>query len=181
MPYLFLLFTIVPFVELMLLMALGDVLGFAGTVALILITGMLGTALARREGLRVLRQTQEQLARGEIPEDGLLGGLLILIGAVLLVTPGVLTDLVGLSLLVPPVRHLWVRQLRRRFEGALQSGSHVRFVQFGGFGAPPRQHSAGPRGRSAAPRVVEVEGYEVVESEVTSSPSRSRLPRHSDA
>lgn len=180
MPYLFLLFTVVPFVELMLLMALGDVLGFAGTVALVLITGALGASLARREGMRVLQKTQEELSQGQIPEDGLLGGLLVLIGGVLLVTPGVLTDVFGFSLLIPPVRKLWARMLRRRFERAIASGNGVSFVSFGGsFGAAGGRGGAraGGRGRRG-PRVVEVEGHEVSVVDVTEKPSRPALEGH---
>ena len=111
---LFLLFTLVPVLELYLLIAVGGAIGAPATIGLVLATGLLGAVLAKREGMRVLRAWQEAMARGQIPEEGLASSLLVLVGGVLLVTPGVLTDVVGLALLAPPTRRALARRLQRR-------------------------------------------------------------------
>ncbi|MEO0323813.1 MAG: FxsA family protein [Myxococcota bacterium] len=134
---LFLLFTVVPFVELTLLLRLSEVLGFAETLLLVIATGAVGAALARLEGTRVLGEWREALAKGETPAEGVVGGLLVLVGGVLLVTPGVLTDGVGLALMLPPVRRVVGRFVQARVAAGVASGSlHVE-TNFG-FPSPRR-------------------------------------------
>jgi UPF0716 protein FxsA len=101
---LLLLFTIVPLVELYILVKLGGVIGVWATVAIVIGTGVLGAWLARQQGLGVLRRVQEELAAGQLPADALIDGLLILIAGAVLLTPGLLTDTLGFVLLVPPGR-----------------------------------------------------------------------------
>ncbi len=115
-------FTLIPIVEMFLLILLGDALGFWGTVSLVLITGIVGGALAKSEGLRVLRKWQGSLARGEMPEEGVVGGLLVLIGGVLLITPGVLTDVAGLLLLIPATRRWLAARIAKSVERRIQDG-----------------------------------------------------------
>ena len=103
---LLLLFTIVPLVELWLLLRIGEVIGLLPTIALILVTGVVGASLARWQGLLCIRNVQLQISSGELPTDSLLDGLGILIAAAFLVTPGILTDAVGFGLLIPPVRRV---------------------------------------------------------------------------
>lgn len=122
MGKLFLLFIVVPLVELYLLLVLGRAMGFWPTVGLVLATAALGTYFGKREGLRVLRSWRESLARGEMPEEGILGGLLVLVGGVLLITPGVLTDLAGILLLLPPSRRWIAKRLRAHLERSLAEG-----------------------------------------------------------
>ena len=117
---LLLLFTIVPFVELLLLLWIADHTNWLFTVALIISTGIVGVALARHEGLRCLREVRQRLNRGEVPAGSLVDALLILIAGVLLVTPGVLTDLSGFLLLVPPVRGLVKRFVIERIRASLR-------------------------------------------------------------
>lgn len=124
---LLLLFTIVPLVELYLLLLLGQSMGLWPTVALVLVTGVLGAALGKREGLRVWRSWQQALAQGRIPEEGILGGVLVLIGGVLLVTPGVLTDVTGLLLLIPPTRRLIANVVRARLEKRFSTQSTFQY------------------------------------------------------
>jgi len=104
MMRLFLLFTVVPAIELALLVTLGTAIGGLETFLLVLITGALGAAFARTEGISVLRQLQSSVSRGIPPTDTLVEGVLVLVGGVLLVTPGVLTDALGLSLIMPWTR-----------------------------------------------------------------------------
>jgi len=124
---LLLLFTTVPLLELALLLWIGSHVGVVPTIALILSTGVLGAALARHQGLATLRRFQDALGRGRLPERELIEGLLILIAAAVLLTPGVLTDITGFLLLVPPIRHLVAarigRSVRRRLVVSSPGGS----------------------------------------------------------
>jgi len=123
---LLLLFTLVPLVELILLIWIGRHTGWTTTLALILVPGIAGAWLARRQGLRCWRTVQEQLARGDLPAGAVLDGLLILVAGVFLIAPGVLTDLAGVALLVPPLRRLLrgflVHRLRSRITFFTPSG-----------------------------------------------------------
>jgi len=116
---LLILFTIVPLVELLLLVKIGEVVGFWPTVALVIGTGALGALLTRFEGLRVLRQVQTELHEGRVPTERLLDGLLIVVAGAVLLTPGLITDAVGFFLLVPPGRRLVRRAVARAAERRL--------------------------------------------------------------
>lgn len=123
---LLLLFIAVPTVELLLLLALSELIGFWTTVLLILSTGFLGAWLARRQGVHTWLRIQQQLAAGQVPASDLLEGVLIFIAGVLLITPGPLTDLVGFLLLVPRARH-WGRM---KLTSWLKARTVVRFGSF---------------------------------------------------
>ena len=106
---LLLLFTVVPLVELFLLVKLGTVIGIGPTVLVVIGTGVLGASLARWQGLGVLRRVSEDLAQGRLPADALIDGLLILIAGAVLLTPGLITDALGFLLLVPQGRAIFWR------------------------------------------------------------------------
>lgn len=145
-----LLFIVLPAVELLLLLRIGQAVGFLPTLALVLGTGFVGAALARAEGLRVLIQFQAELAAGRMPGQAALDGISVLLGGALLLTPGVLTDVAGIALLFPPSRRWIQRRMRARLEAGLKSGS-VRFVVLdpsglrGPFGAGPGPWGAPPQ------------------------------------
>jgi UPF0716 protein FxsA len=131
-----LLFVIVPVIELALLIQIGQVVGLLPTVALVVFTGVTGAWLARAEGLRVFFQFQRELAAGRLPGQSLLDGISVLIGGAFLLTPGVLTDVVGFSLLLPVTRHWIQRRVRARLERGMADGT-IRVVttgSMGGFG-----------------------------------------------
>ncbi len=116
------LFILVPAVELALLIEIGRRVGVLPTLLLILATGTLGAILARLQGLATLRSIQAELAQGRLPAAALLDGLLILVAAAFLLTPGILTDSLGFFLLVPAARR-WIRgELWRRLEKAGREG-----------------------------------------------------------
>ena len=123
MLQLFLLFTLLPAFELWLLMQIGDVIGFAETIFLIIITGIVGASMAKREGLSVLMQIQQEAQRGSPPGDKLVEGLLILVGGVLLVTPGVMTDFFGFSLIFPITRKTLAPLIRKAALARAQNGA----------------------------------------------------------
>ena len=111
--YLFLLFTVGPLIELTLLFYVGSHIGWWATVGLVLLTGIVGAALARWQGVKAILRVQRRVARGQVPADELFDGVLILVAGIVLVTPGILTDLMGFGLLVPPVRNLVKAALRQ--------------------------------------------------------------------
>ena len=113
---LLLLFVLVPLVELYLLTLIARATSFWWAVALTVVTGVAGGSLAKREGLRVWRRWQAALNQMRVPEEGVVDGLLILVGGVLLITPGVLTDITGFVLVLPQTRRLVAQRLRRRID-----------------------------------------------------------------
>lgn len=122
---LLLLFTLVPLVELSLLIWISQYTGLVFTIALVLLTGIVGAALARYEGLRCWRRVHQAMAAGRLPGDPLLDGLMILIAGALLVTPGILTDLLGFALLTPPLRRLVKNRIKRRIQARLETFSSM--------------------------------------------------------
>ena len=119
------LFIAVPAVELILLIKLGGLIGLLPTVAIIFVTGALGATLARWQGLSVLHQIQTQMAQGQLPANALFDGVIILLAGALLLTPGFLTDIVGFLSLVPSVRNMFKRAIRKRIEKSIQQGDAV--------------------------------------------------------
>jgi UPF0716 protein FxsA len=101
---LLIIFTIVPVVELIVLLKVGAMIGTIQTIALIILTGMAGAYLARTQGLNLVYRIQSELNQGRLPTEELLDGAMILAGGILLLTPGFCTDLLGFTLLVPAPR-----------------------------------------------------------------------------
>ncbi len=123
---LLLLFTVIPVVELWLLIRIGSVIGAGPTILLVLATGVVGASLARREGFSVLQTIQARTARGEFPADAMIDGLCILLAGMVLITPGVITDVLGFLLLIPPTRTLLKGVIARFIRRAAAQGSiHV--------------------------------------------------------
>jgi UPF0716 protein FxsA len=115
--YLFLLFTVVPLIELAILVWIGGETEWWVPILMVIATGVLGAALSRWQGFQVLRRIREDAAAGRVPADAMIDGFLILIAGILLVTPGVISDLLGVALLIPPVRAVvkrmtaaWIRR-----------------------------------------------------------------------
>ena len=119
---LLLLFTVVPLIELFLLVEIGSLIGVAPTIAIVIITGFLGAWLARRQGLEVFRRISEEMGRGGLPTDPLIDGLLILIAGAVLLTPGLLTDAAGFFLLIPRGRAVVRKAVARIMAGKIQVG-----------------------------------------------------------
>lgn len=141
-----LLFVLVPVLELVLLLRLGAWVGLWPTLGLVLVTGAAGATLARAEGLKVLVQLQRELAAGRVPGQAVLDGVSILLAGVLLVTPGVLTDVAALALLVPFSRRWIQRRVRERLEAQVRAGAlQVVVMGPGGFGGPREAPDLDPR------------------------------------
>lgn len=155
---LFLLFTLVPLVELFLLLRLGGWIGAGPTLALVILTGLAGAWLAKAEGRRSWRAVQAELEEGRVPGTELLHSLMILVAGVVLVTPGVLTDAAGLLLLTRPVRTRIIQTLRRRFEARLVAGTAAPGVVSWGLwsGPGPRSEEDDEEDDGRPPRVIEL-------------------------
>lgn len=120
---LLLLFTLGPLIELYLLIELGRNVGTAPTIILVLATGFFGVFLAKAQGFLALRRISESLRFGELPADELLDGVLVLVGAVLLLTPGLISDTVGFLFLIPGSRQGIKVWIRRKLKKAIENGT----------------------------------------------------------
>ena len=129
---LFLLFTVLPIAEISILIKVGQRIGLLNTVLLTIVISMTGAWLARLQGFLVLTKIQESLAKGIMPNKELLDGFLIFAGGVLLLTPGFITDSIGLLLLFPVTRSFVRLLLRKRFENMVKNGQAVNISTFGG-------------------------------------------------
>src|SRR3954454_19378779 len=118
--YLFLLFIVLPFVEILILVKIGMLTNILVPIAIVILTGVVGTALARREGWKVLERIREDVRTGQMPADSLIDGFLVLLAGILFVLPGVLTDVVGIVLLFPPTRSLVKRGVAAWFRRHVQ-------------------------------------------------------------
>ena len=119
MPFraLFLVFLIVPFMEIWLLIKVGGIVGAGWTVLLVVATAVIGAALVRAQGLSALSRIQQELAAGQVPANEMVQGMFLLLAGALLITPGFFTDAIGFSLLIPAVRSLLARYLFRAGAG----------------------------------------------------------------
>ncbi|CAM3859091.1 FxsA family protein [Alkalicoccus chagannorensis] len=120
---LLLLLIIVPAAEIGVLLISANLIGILWTLFFIILTGIVGAALARREGLQAIRKAQLKTSQGMVPGDELLDGICILIGGAVLLTPGFITDAAGFLLLLPPTRQAFKRVLRSVYEKMIQSGN----------------------------------------------------------
>ena len=113
---LFLAFTIIPIIEIYLLIEIGSIFGALTAIILVILTGFLGAFMARMQGLQTLFRIQESLREGRMPSGELLDALLIVIAGLVLLTPGFLTDSAGLLLLIPATRNSIKYWLQRQIE-----------------------------------------------------------------
>ena len=123
-----LLVLLVPILELVLLVQIGGLVGFWPTFGLVVLSGLAGVVTARLTGLRTFFRFQSELAQGRLPGRALLDAVSMLLAAFLLIVPGVLTDIAGLTLLFPPTRRWLQNRAQRRLERGIQQGS-IRVVR----------------------------------------------------
>lgn len=137
---LLLLFLITPIVELALLIRVGMWIGYWETILIIAVTAVVGSYLAKREGLSAWRRFNEKLAGGGLPGRELVDGLIILVAGALLITPGVLTDVFGFMGLIPLTRKHIRRYLYKRLERASQRGTMGVYYGASTFGSETYTH-----------------------------------------
>ena len=109
-------FTIIPIIEIYLLIEIGSIFGVLTAFTLVILTGFLGAFMARMQGLQTLFRIQESLREGRMPSGELLDALLIVLAGLVLLTPGFLTDSVGFLLLIPTTRNSIISWLQRQIE-----------------------------------------------------------------
>ena len=126
---LFLCFTLIPVVELYLLIKVGTVIGGFNTILLVLLTGFLGAWLARLEGMNTMLKLRTNLQQGLMPAEEMLDAVIIFVAGVLLITPGLITDCCGLLLLWPVTRNKFKQMLRKKFD-ELQLKGNINITRF---------------------------------------------------
>jgi len=119
---LFLIFVVTPIVELAVIVQVAGSTGVMNTIGLLVLVSLIGAWLVRREGLGILRRAQAELAKGRMPGRELVDGLLVLLAGALMLTPGFVTDAVGLALLLPPVRAVLRLVATRRLSRSVDAG-----------------------------------------------------------
>ena len=115
--------TVVPILELYILFKLAGAINWGPTILLVIVTGVTGAYLAKQQGKEILNKIQMELSGGNMPGDSLLNGLCILVGGVLLLTPGILTDITGFLLLIPISRIMFIKFLKSKFKGMINTGN----------------------------------------------------------
>ncbi len=113
---LFLCFTLIPVLELYLLIKIGTVIGGINTILLVIVTGFLGAWLARMEGMNTMMKLRMNLNQGLMPAEELMDAVIIFIAGVVLLTPGLITDVFGLLLLWPVTRNKFKQMARKKFD-----------------------------------------------------------------
>lgn len=131
MRFLFLLFIIIPIVEITLLIQVGQVIGAWYTVGLVLLSAFIGVNMLRQQGLATLSRAQLRLDRQELPGQEMVEGIILAVGGAMLITPGFVTDLMGFSCLIPPLRRGLVKLLMSRVTVIAASQSTTRSGPFG--------------------------------------------------
>ncbi|MCW8832375.1 MAG: FxsA family protein [Colwellia sp.] len=126
---LFALFIIVPIIEITVLMQVGALIGAWPTVAIVIVSAWLGAKYVRQQGLATLQSVQTKMAQGEMPSGEIVTGLMLLVAGVLLVTPGFVTDVFGLSLLIPSVRQALASSVQKHMQASQGSafGANAHF------------------------------------------------------
>lgn len=154
-------FIVVPVLEWWVFAEIADEIGFGTTLLWIVAVSVIGAALVKREGISALRRANQKAAAGQIPTDELINGVMILFAGALMLTPGFLTDAVGLVLLFPPTRSLLRSGVRRRVRAGDFTFGQVRTVHFGSSGFPGSGFGAdGPGGRRRDDDVWDAESWE---------------------
>ncbi len=126
---LFLCFTLIPVIELYLLIKMGTVIGGFNTILIVIFTGFAGAWLARMEGLNTMIKVRNNLDQGIMPAEDLMDALIILIAGLVLITPGLMTDIFGLMLLWPVTRNAFKRFLRKKFD-EMQAKGDINITRF---------------------------------------------------
>ena len=125
---LILIFIVVPLIEILLLIEIGSRIGALNTIFIIALTGILGASLMRHQGFTIIRNIQRDLSQGRMPTGELINGALVLVGGIVLLTPGFFTDAVGFVLLLPATRALILKKIQLLIRRKIESGDiHIFF------------------------------------------------------
>lgn len=114
MPIAIFIFIIIPLIELAVMIKVGSLIGVLPTIALLILSAIIGIALVRKEGISTLMKARKRAAAGQSPEIEALESMIIALSGCLMILPGFITDIIGLCGLTPPVRHLLIRRIKKR-------------------------------------------------------------------
>ncbi|MAA64239.1 MAG: exlusion protein FxsA [Alteromonadaceae bacterium] len=148
MGVLFLMFIVLPVVEMVVLIQVGTAIGLLNTIGLVLLTAIIGAALLRQQGLATLLKANQRLNSGELPAKEVAEGLILAVGGALLLTPGFVTDTFGLICLLPFTRHWLAGIALKRMVVAGSSGNRFQFGATFGTGPGQSPFQKGPGGRN---------------------------------
>jgi len=118
-------FTVIPVIELWILIRLGSEIGILNTILIVFLTGVVGAFLAKKEGLGIVNRIRIDMSQGKMPADELINGLCVLVGGAMLLTPGIFTDLIGLSLVIPGTRNFIKTKIREKMKKGIESGTII--------------------------------------------------------
>ncbi|MBU0533320.1 MAG: FxsA family protein [Candidatus Omnitrophica bacterium] len=128
--YLILLFTLIPIIELALLIEIGKHIGVIYTLTIVIVTGVLGAFLAREQGFKTLQKIETEVNGGIMPGEEIIDGVIILCGGILLLTPGLLTDAVGFLALIPVTRAFIKKELKKKIQKIMDDGKVIKITSF---------------------------------------------------
>ncbi len=120
---LILLFTLTPLIELFLLLKLSDITSVWATIGIVLTTGVVGAFLAKSQGRIILSKIRIEIDSGRMPGNELINGLCVLVGGALLLTPGIITDIIGFSLVIPGTREIFKTYIKNKIKNMIQTGN----------------------------------------------------------
>lgn len=160
-----LLFILVPLVELAILIKLGDVIGIGATILLVIGTAVLGVSLLKRQGLAALAKARSSVDAGEFPIESVIDGVCLLVAGAFLLTPGLLTDTIGFSLLVPAFRLRLAHWIVNKFKNSDR-------MQFHTFGTQPGAAGPGPPPPGQKDSVIEGDFEELDDQPTETKPPR---------
>ncbi len=133
MQYLILAFVITPIAELYLLIKIGALIGAFNTIMLVVLTGIAGALLARSQGLAVLNKINSDLESGSMPAEALIDGLFILVGGLLLITPGIITDVIGFIFVIPRTRAMVKKYIKNKLKTMARDKNSINIKYFSRF------------------------------------------------
>lgn len=130
-PVIFLLFIIMPLLEIFVLIQVGSIIGGLNTILILVVTAVIGATLVRSQGMQAWQQAQQRMALGEMPGLQLAEGILIFVSGLMFVTPGLITDVFAILLLIPFIRQALARKIMSRMQVQVNTGGFQSF----GFGS----------------------------------------------
>ena len=116
----FLLFIFIPIIEITIFISIGSNIGILNTIAIILITALVGIFLVRRQGMSLLFNAQKNMSQGIMPAEEIKGGIFLLISGLLLITPGFFTDCIGFAMFLKPVQNFVARKAKNYFNSRIR-------------------------------------------------------------
>ena len=150
--FLFVLFIIIPIIEIALLIQVSDVIGGFATITLVVVTAILGAKMVKTQGMGALQNVQAQMAQGQMPAKELFTGICVVIAGVLLLTPGIMTDVFGLLLLTPAIRNKLAAGLASQATVRMSAGMQQGPSPFAG-----QQHAEREQGQMERPTTIDGE------------------------